>query len=150
MSTISQLIGPNNEPLFNTEQLSMIESYNIPETVINNPMFIRNMMALVEEYDFDEAFNIIKSKMSGSKSLVDELEEFMINSKLFDMSRNIIKDQFLKTLKQPRFITGFYTCKRCGSKNVKTRTLQTRSGDESSTDYNTCLNPSCGYKWSAE
>ena len=147
MSIISKLYGSDGKSLFTTEQLTEIESYNIPETVINDPMFIRNMVALVEEYGFNEAFNIIKNKMTGKLPLIESIEQFMITSKIFNMSRNIITDQFFKTLKQPRFITGFYKCKFCGSKNVRTRTLQTRSGDESSTDYNTCLNPSCGKSW---
>jgi DNA-directed RNA polymerase subunit M/transcription elongation factor TFIIS len=41
-------------------------------------------------------------------------------------------------------VEGIYKCARCGSKKVKTIQKQTRSSDEPTTEFNSCV---CGHNW---
>ena len=137
MSILSQLKKSNGSKMFTANQLSEFEKLNIPETVFDNPLFVNNIISLTKNYTFKEMIQIIKEN--------DDIEDFMLKSKIFDNARAIIDTNLFKTLKAPRVLSGFYKCSSCGSDNVKTRTLQTRSGDESSTDINTCQQ--CGKVW---
>lgn len=137
MSILTRLKKSNGTKLFTSNQISEIEKLNIPETVFDNPMFIINIISLTKHYTFKEIIKIIKEN--------DDIDDFMLKSKIYDNARTMIDNNLFKTLKAPKVITGFYKCASCGSDNVQTRTLQTRSGDESSTDINTCQQ--CGKVW---
>ena len=139
MATIlSEIKQENGNKMFTDEQIGKLDE--LADTLFDNPLFINNIITLMSIMSFEDIFELIKTNKN--------LDSHMFRTPIFDRPKNIIDNTFFKTLKQPRIITGYYTCtsKKCGSKNVKTRTLQTRSGDESSTDYNTCLD--CGNTWS--
>lgn len=137
MSILNTVLNQSNDRLLTDEQVELITTAK-PETVTNDPGFINNLVTLMTMYTFDETLEIVKTK--------DNLEEYMFETSLFDPAREMTTNMYIKTLKQPRFITGFYKCPACNSSKVRTRTLQTRSGDESSTDYNKCMQ--CGKQWS--
>ena len=137
MSILNTVLNQSNDRLLTDEQVELITTAK-PETVTNDPGFINNLVTLMTMYTFDETLEIVKTK--------DNLEEYMFETSLFDPAREMTTNMYIKTLKQPRFITGFYKCRSCNSDQVRTRTLQTRSGDESSTDYNKCMK--CGKQWS--
>ena len=136
MSQLGSLITQNDEPMFTEDQIQEITS--IIPTDDQTPNFVNNLISLISMYNYDRAIDLLKKESN--------LDQFMFNTLLFEQPKSIINDMYIKTLKQPRFITGFYKCPECHSSNVRTRTLQTRSGDESSTDFNTCMG--CGKKWS--
>ena len=56
--------------------------------------------------------------------------------------------RFFAQLSRPRAAASeqdFYTCFKCGSKNVFSLSKQVRAGDEGTSVFNECL--SCGNKW---
>jgi len=138
MATIlTQLKQENGESIFTEDQITQLE--DVPETKFDDKLFINNIISLMPIMGFDDILQLINEDVN--------LDSYMFKTSIFKKPKDIIDNTFFKTLKQPRIITGYYKCTKrdCGSKNVRTRTLQTRSGDESSTDYNECQ--TCGNTW---
>lgn len=130
MSVLAQLKKYDNSPLFNEDQIGRFKSLKLAETLYDNSQFINNIVSLSSVYSFDEMMTILEEQ--------EDIEKFMLKSVIFDNARKILENNYIKTLKAPRVITGFYKCVNCGSDNVQTRPVQTRSGDESTTDVNKC------------
>lgn len=137
MSVLVKLKNYNNSPLFTQEEIQELNKLNLSETIFDNPQFINNLVSLKTVYEFEKMISILKEE--------EDIEKFMLKSVIFDNPRKIVQNNYIKLLKAPRVLTGFYKCPNCGCDNVQTRTQQTRSGDESSTDINTCQD--CGKVW---
>ena len=124
----------------NRDKLTNKEIENLLKTeVIKNKEDIIEIIPLIEIDGFNNTVKFLEK--NKEKSLIDIIKE----SSIYNVAR---KNYFLK-LSAPlrdfsKIIDGIYKCPKCGSRKVITIQKQTRSADEPTTEFNTCV---CGYKW---
>ena len=101
------------------------------------PYFLIDLLGLISEMGFEESLTYYKDKRA------DKERDIVFDSTPFANAKRINYIDLVSSLIEEK-VEGIYKCKKCGSWNTTTKSIQTRSADEPATEYTTCKE--CGNK----
>lgn len=99
--------------------------------------FLIDLLGLITELGFEEALKYYKDKKA------DKEREIIFDSMPFANAKRINYIDLVSSLIEEK-VEGIYKCKKCGSWNTITKTIQTRRADEAATEFTNCKD--CGNK----
>ncbi len=93
-------------------------------------------------------YNIAASKLIKDMDTYNQLKKGDDYFDLFIWNDCKVNEQMTIdfAVRKKKIVEGIYTCKKCGSNQVYTQPIQTRSGDEATDVYALCANPDCRSK----
>tara|TARA_R110000824_G_scaffold261072_1_gene449698 strand:- start:28 stop:468 length:441 start_codon:yes stop_codon:yes gene_type:complete len=106
---------------------------------IKNPEYIVEVAGLIENIGIKETIKFLeKNKDKEFLSLIKEAPPYN------EARRKYFLDLTAPLRSIQNMVEGIYTCPKCNGKKVKTIQKQTRSSDEPTTEFNSCV---CGHNW---
>ena len=97
---------------------------------------ILDLVALVRSIGEEKVTEIITTMRDNGK--IGSLVDIIRHSPIFSIAKKNLFASITSGLKERKKISSIVKCPKCGSNEVETRTVQTKSGDEASTDKNIC------------
>jgi DNA-directed RNA polymerase subunit M/transcription elongation factor TFIIS len=97
---------------------------------------ILELVSLVRVLGEESVAELIRNLSDSGKLL--SLIDVVRYSSVFSLAKKQMFVSVTSGLKEKKKISSIVKCPKCGSNEVETRTVQTRSGDEASTDKNIC------------
>ena len=97
---------------------------------------ILELVALVRGFGEEYVTELIEKLRDDGK--IVSLMDVVGYSPVFSLANKQMFVSVTSGLKEKKQISSIVKCPKCGSNEVETRTVQTRSGDEASTDKNIC------------
>lgn len=93
-------------------------------------------------------YNIAASKAIGDMVVYKQLKEGIDYFDLDIWEDEKVAEQMAIDFacRKKEIVKGIYTCNKCGSNQVYTQSIQTRSGDEATDVYALCANSDCRSK----
>jgi DNA-directed RNA polymerase subunit M/transcription elongation factor TFIIS len=104
---------------------------------VDLPYFSIDLLGLISEIGFDDALKYYKENKSEDERTI------IFGSDPFSNAKRVNYIDLVSSLIEEK-VEGIYKCKKCGSWNTITKTIQTRRADEPATEFTTCKE--CGNK----